>query len=410
MWMAILSGLAALALLIPALWLGAVCGYLGLVTLGAWRFKKRANPGAPPLRFALLVPAHNEEHHLGDLLADARALDYPTDRRDVYVVADNCGDATARVAEAGGARAWERHDPDRPGKGQALDWALRAHRDTLAAYDAIALVDADMHIDPAFLRELSATLSVPGVDVAQALNTVASPETSWRTGLGYLGFMVINHVRPAGRNWLGGTAELKGSGMAFRADLLLRHGWPAHSIAEDAEFSKILFLEGVNVQYNPDALVTSAIPTRVEQARVQQSRWEGGKIALLRAYLPVFARRAARRPTLANLDALLDLLVPPQSLLFALLGLCWCAAWIAGPAFVAHFTVCGAIAAACVLSGLLLRPAPRVIWLHLAAVPLLLIWKLPLLLRVALQKGARAWQRTPRDPELAPPPGPPAQP
>lgn len=399
--MAILSYIAALLLVVPTAYLVAVCGYLALVTLGAWCFRKRCAPDAPPLRFAVLVPAHNEEHHLGDILAAAKTMDYPHDHFDLFVIADNCNDRTAAIAREGGATPWERFDPDHPGKGQALDWAIRSHHDVLEVYDAIALVDADMHIDPEFLRELSSSLSAPGVDVVQALNTVAKPEQTWRTGLGYLGFTVINHVRPAGRNWLGGTAELKGSGMAFRRELLLHYGWPAHSIAEDAEFGKQLFLDGVIVQYNPDAMVTSEIPVRPEQARIQQSRWEGGKIVLHRKYLPILTKRFLARPTLPNLDALLDLLVPPQSALVALLGLCWLLSLLAGPVWTAVLSLCGLGVVFCILSGLLLRRAPLIIWGYLLAVPLLLFWKLPLLARMLVHKGGRAWQRTPRDPELA---------
>lgn len=399
--MAILSDIAALILILPTAYLVAVCGYLALVTLGAWCFRKRVAPEAAPLHFAVLVPAHNEEHHLGDILQAAKALDYPQDHYDLFIIADNCTDRTAAIARESGATAWERFDAAHPGKGQALDWALRTHRDAMEAHDAIALVDADMHIDPGFLRELSATLSVPGVQVVQALNTVAKPEQTWRTGLGYLGFTVINHVRPAGRNWLGGTAELKGSGMAFRSDLLLHYGWPAHSLAEDAEFGKQLFLDGVSVHYNPDALVTSEIPVRPEQARIQQSRWEGGKIHLHRKYLPILLKRFVAQPNLPNLDALLDLLVPPQSALVALLGVCWLLSLLAGLAWTAVLSLCGLGVVFCVLSGLLLRRAPLIIWGYLFAVPLLLLWKLPLLARLLVQKGGLAWQRTPRDPELA---------
>ena len=41
-------------------------------------------------RFAILVPAHNEEALIGRLLRSLQQLDYPADRAHVYVVADNC--------------------------------------------------------------------------------------------------------------------------------------------------------------------------------------------------------------------------------------------------------------------------------------------------------------------------------
>src|SRR5262245_3716021 len=98
---------------LPALAFGA---YLLLLTLLSAR-----NP-APPrasrrLRFAVLVPAHDEATVIGRTLASLRALDWPRERFRVLVVADNCGDDTAVVARLAGATVLERADPDARGKG-----------------------------------------------------------------------------------------------------------------------------------------------------------------------------------------------------------------------------------------------------------------------------------------------------
>ncbi|MCC6145573.1 MAG: glycosyltransferase, partial [Candidatus Hydrogenedentes bacterium] len=283
-------------LAIPAAYLSLVAGYLFLLTVGAWLYR----PGVgglvgqgPP--YGILIPAHNESGQIGKILADVAALDYPADRRAAIVVADNCTDDTAVKARAAGATVLERHDLENRGKGQALDWLLREHGDLLRQYEALAIVDADMDIDPAFLRELAACFaSSPAVEVVQALNAVSDPAANWRSAIGYMAFNVINHVRPAGRCFFGGTAELKGSGMAFRTPLLLKYGWPAHSLTEDVEFSKQLLLDGVLVTYQPRAKVESAIPATRAQADIQQQRWEGGKLYLVKKYLPIFAKRALR--------------------------------------------------------------------------------------------------------------------
>lgn len=384
---------------VPGAFLAVVCAYLFVITIGAWLFRVRADYNAAPLKAALLVPAHNEEQHIRYILSDANTMDYPPGKFTVFVIADNCTDATAAQAREMGATVFERHDLAHRGKGQALDWCLRTHAELLAGYDIIALVDADMTIHPRFLRELSASFSA-GAQVVQALNTVARPESTWRTSLGYVGFSVINHVRPSGRRFFGGTAELKGSGMAFRAPLLLKYGWPAHSLAEDAEFSKHLLLDGIVVEYNPRALVTSEIPATTFQARIQQQRWEGGKWHVQRTYVPVLLRACLKKPSIARIDALLDIIVPPQSLLVALIGACLALSIPVHPLLSALFGLCALAVAFCVLSGLALTRAPITIWLALLMVPVLLIWKLPVYTRLIFTKGAQAWQRTPRDAEL----------
>src|SRR5882724_11609267 len=52
--------------------------------------------------FAVLIPAHDEELLIAQTAQSVKAIKYPNDKFSVFVVADNCTDATAlRAAEAG---------------------------------------------------------------------------------------------------------------------------------------------------------------------------------------------------------------------------------------------------------------------------------------------------------------------
>lgn len=395
---------ALLALALPSLYLVGIAAYLGLIALAACLFRaprphRSAGEHAP---FAvLLIPAHNESHQIDSILSDAEALHYPRDRFEVVVIADNCSDDTADRARAQGAVVLERHNTAQRGKGFALDWALTEQAAAFSKAEIIALVDADMHIDAGFLEAMAAAFADPETQVVQGLNTVARPESSWRTALGYVAFTAINHTRPAGRDRIGGTAELKGSGMAFRAATLLDYGWPAHSLAEDAEFSKRLLEDGIRVRYQPEAKVTSPIPERTEQANVQQQRWEGGKLHLLKSQLPRLLRLALRQPSIRHFDAVADILVPPMSILVLLLVVLTPLSLLIDLRWTVTMGGAGLAIAFYILIGLALQRAPLKIWGYLLAVPLFLAWKLPLYLGLLLsRKKEVAWQRTPRDQEI----------
>jgi len=388
-------------LALPTAYLMLVAAYLHLITWAAWFFRAPAPADAAEARIALLVPAHNESHQIATILRQARAARWPEEQFDLVVVADNCTDDTAEIARAEGAQVLERSDTVRQGKGHALDWALREHSEVFREADIIALIDADMEVSPQFFAALAGAFLDPDTQVVQGLNTVARPEASWRTALGFVAFTTINHVRPAGRDALGGTAELKGSGMAFRAPLLLEYGWPAHTLAEDAEFSKRLLEDGIRVRYQPHAKVISAIPERLAQANVQQERWEGGKLQLVKAWLPRLLRLLIRKPGIRHADAVLDMLVPPMSVLALLLVLCFAGGLLIHPYWAGAVVLAGLAVAWCILSGLLLQRAPLRIWLYLAAVPLFIAWKIPLYARLLLfRKGPAQWNRTPRDQEI----------
>ena len=66
--------------------------------------------------FALLVAAHNEEKVISDIIKSLKLMDYPKDKYDIFVVADNCDDNTAKIAKDNGAIVYERHDLKKIGR------------------------------------------------------------------------------------------------------------------------------------------------------------------------------------------------------------------------------------------------------------------------------------------------------
>ena len=93
-------------MLIADLALVFVVGFLVYASLiGAFGFfnsGKRIREHHPESRFAVLIPAHNEEMVIEPLLESLENQDYPRTLYDVYVIADNCTDDTARRARAAG--------------------------------------------------------------------------------------------------------------------------------------------------------------------------------------------------------------------------------------------------------------------------------------------------------------------
>ena len=61
-------------------------------------------------RFMAIIPAHNEENVIKNLVASLKKQDYPKELYDIYVIADNCTDNTAKLAKDAGAIVYERFD------------------------------------------------------------------------------------------------------------------------------------------------------------------------------------------------------------------------------------------------------------------------------------------------------------
>ena len=78
-------------------------------------------------KFMAILPAHNEENVIGNLIDSLKKQDYPANLIDIYVIADNCTDNTVKIAKEAGAIVLERKedDPKKRTKGAALQWFLK---------------------------------------------------------------------------------------------------------------------------------------------------------------------------------------------------------------------------------------------------------------------------------------------
>jgi cellulose synthase/poly-beta-1,6-N-acetylglucosamine synthase-like glycosyltransferase len=372
--------------------------YLGLLAAFARRRAPSAR-GTFGTRFDVIVPAHNEEAGIGATLASVRAVTYPTALVRVIVVADNCTDDTATRAREAGALVLERWNPERRGKGYALAHAVDASLAHGFA-DAIVVVDADTTVSPNLLAAFDASLS-RGLDALKADYGVRNPNDSRRTRLTALGLAVFHGVRSVARERLGLSCGLRGNGMCFRTALLRRLPPRAFSITEDLEYGIHLGLAGVRVAYVGEARVLGEMPVTSEGSRSQRERWENGRRALAREYVPALLRRAVARRDAMMLDLALDLLVPPLSRVVTWIVLGWTLSAVvvasigaAKLAFalwtVAALTVLAYVARGCTMSQLGVRSARDLVW-----APAYMLWKLSLSRR-PVAAGA-AWVRTTRE-------------
>lgn len=401
-----------LALLALQSVLASMVGYLLLLTGAAKKAKivTESRPGQPTHRFLILIPAHNEEKLLPSSLASLNQLDYPRSLHNIHVVADNCIDQTAEIARQYGAIAHERHNLKLRGKGYALQWLLEQIWTSNEVHDAIVILDADTIVSSNFLQVMDARLA-RGERVIQAYYAVRDPSQSPSAGLRYAALAVLHYLRPQGRMVLGGSAGLKGNGMVFQADVARAHEWSA-SITEDIEFHMSLLLNGERVTFAPDAVVHAEMPNTLDDSQTQNVRWEQGRLEMAREYVPQLLNNALGEQKAGNsqrafvlVDASMEHLIPPFSVLAGLSGLCLSIAsffvlvsksslkWLNGLLGVA--TVLGQIVY--LFAGLRLAKAPPEVYESLWGAPRFVMWKLLLYMGVVSGRGQDDWVRTTRN-------------
>jgi hypothetical protein len=320
----------------------------------------------------------------------------------VVVVADNCQDETASVARAAGARVLTRTDPTRRGKGHALGWAF-ARLQEERAHDAFVILDADTRPAPDFLTHLDASLR-RGAGVLQARCTVANVDESWRTALMTADMALVYHLRPAGRQALGASAEVQGP-VAITPAVLAELPWETTSVTEDREYHLRLLLHGLRSVFVPEAVVYTVMEPTMAAARQQELRWEGGRLGLAGRYLGPLLRAAWERRGAGSwryVDAALDLAVPAFALLAAgtagmaaLHGLAYALAGAPGLPVVLWGTLLAGQAFYVFTGCALARVPPRAYAALFVYGPLYALAKVGCYAAV-LRNGARAWVPTAR--------------
>ncbi len=391
-WASVLIWVMAAATVSPPAYLLALTG---CAARALRRGIKPAGASADsPFRFAILVPAHNEEALIGKVLDSVAGQAYSKDDFRVYVIVDNCDDDTAQIAVSHKASVLERNDLEQQGKGFAISWALQ--RLPLDDYDGIVIIDADSVVDQHFLNEMKRIMAGRPQVAVQGYYQVLEI-TSIAQALRSASFALVHYVRPLGKTLFGGSCGLKGNGMAFSIDIIKRFGWKSFSIAEDSEQHFRLLEQGIKIEFAPRAVVLGEMPAGFAGSNSQNLRWESGRLGIARRKAIPLLWRAVRSLSLPLADAAVEVMIPPLAILVALATAITFLGWtLAEPILLAA----GIISLLClwlhVVGGLILARAPKEVWRALLAAPLYLIWKLALYLRVLLGRGPRTWVRTPR--------------
>lgn len=271
-------------------------------------------------KFMAIVPAHNEEAVIKNLVDSLVAQEYPKELYDIYVIADNCTDRTAEIAKAAGAIVLKRFDEAHKTKGHALNWFLKQKIEENADYDAFCVFDADNIVDKNFLKNMNKKLC-QGEEVVQGYRDIKNPTDSWISAGYAIFYWMMHRFYHLARYNLGLSPLLNGTGFMVKFDIIKPDGWQTVTLTEDIEFSLINIAQGRELGWAVDAIVYDEQPTTFKQSWSQRSRWTVGHLQCMKNYTKSLAKGVKEYKTLMNFDGLLYMFgIPMMLLTFLLLG------------------------------------------------------------------------------------------
>ncbi|MBD2329068.1 glycosyltransferase family 2 protein [Alkalinema sp. FACHB-956] len=346
----------------------------------------------------ILIPAYNEGEGMIPTLQTIQAQLYPGDR--LIVVADNCDDDTAAIARTQGAIVLERHDLLRRGKGYALNYGLQEM--AKAPPEAVIIFDADCTVHPGTIDQL-AYQTIAFHRPIQALYLLYPPHhpPKPKDAISAFAFTVKNWVRPQGLARLGLPCLLTGNGMAFPWAIIENAFLDRGNLVEDMQLAIDLAISGHLPKFTSQSKVTGFLPSDGRAAQSQRTRWEHGHLKTLQKQVWVLLKAALRQRRLEIAAIALDLSIPPLALLVmvwagllilsvltGLLGNFWLPTVVLGTG--------GGLLMASILVAWYRFCRDMVSFRQLLAVPLYLVWKIPLYLQFLIRPQSE-WIRTQRD-------------
>lgn len=255
-------------------------------------------------RFMAIIPAHNEENVIANLVESLKNQNYNKELYDIYVIADNCTDNTAKIAREAGAIVYERFNASQKTKGYALNWFLQQKIKEDAPYDAFCVFDADNIVHPDFFKNMNKKLC-QGEDVVQGYRDIKNPSDNWITAGYAIFYWTMHRFYHLARYNLGLSPLLNGTGFMVKFDVIKPQGWDTITLTEDIEFSLKRIIKGKKLGWATDAIVYDEQPTSFKQSWSQRSRWTVGHMQCMKEYTKPLIEAVKENKTMMNFDGFL---------------------------------------------------------------------------------------------------------
>jgi len=237
-------------------------------------FKRIAGAYTP--KVTILIPAHNEQFVIGNLLERMTELTYPKDKLEVVVIDDGSTDETGEIADSYAEKYKYIKVIHRPngggGKPAALNDGIK-----FSNGEIILTLDADYYPQLDIVEKLVAPFVDPEVGAVQGRVVVLNEEDSLVSKIVTLERIGGYRIDQEARDELVLIPQYGGTVGGFRRDLLEKiGGWDPNMLTEDTDLTIELILQGCQIRYVNDAEAYEEAVTTWRAYWNQRYRWAKG--------------------------------------------------------------------------------------------------------------------------------------
>ncbi|MFY0606783.1 MAG: glycosyltransferase [Cyclobacteriaceae bacterium] len=238
-----------------------------------WPLKKvRVDKTGGMNKIAVLIPAYKEDQVIIDSAIQAAKHDYPKDKFDVFIIADQLQANTIMKLDRIDVRVII-VSFKKSSKAKALNTTLSQ----LEGYHLAVVLDADNIMMPNFLYEINHAYNQGSV--AMQGQRIAKNEQNHLAILDAISEGINNNIFRLGHQILGLSSALIGSGMAFDFSLFRNHMLTIDALGGfDKELELSLLRNNVKITYIPEAQVLDEKVSDRQSFSNQRTRWIAAQI------------------------------------------------------------------------------------------------------------------------------------
>lgn len=254
--------------------------------------------------FAVLVPAHNEEKVIGNLIESLLLQNYPKTNYDIYIICDHCTDKTSEIAKRYDINLIIHENNLPSNKAKALNYGIKKILNNQKRYDAFCFIDADSLAHPDFLKYMAYYLS-KGYDVIQSQQLPKNPYDSFVSKIVSAGQYVTNRFFQKPKVILGLSATLHGKGMCFKTEIVRNYYWDESCLTEDLEMQMKLISNGVFIAWGENSIIYDEEPITIRQYFKRSVRWTRGSLDVAKKHAVSLFMRFLRQFDFRSFEAFL---------------------------------------------------------------------------------------------------------
>ncbi len=239
---------------------------------------RKFKPAKKQHKYAVLIPARNEEPVIANLINSIRKQDYPQELITIFVVADNCTDNTAKVAREKGAICYEHFNPEERTKGFALKYLFeQIQRDYgIESFEGYFIFDSDNLLKKDYISRMNDSFDA-GEKIITSYRSTKNWTESWIASTYAIHWLRSIRYRHRARSLLHLATNIQGTGFLFSNEIV-KDGWKYTSLTEDRALTADCVVEGYEISYNDDAIFYDEQPVSLKVALRQGLRWSKGHL------------------------------------------------------------------------------------------------------------------------------------